>query len=90
LSCELSAKKIKHEVQRELPVEYKGIRVDCGYRVDLTVEEKLIVELKCVTKVLPIHEAQILTYMKLSGVKAGLLINFYVAMLKDGITRYVL
>ena len=90
LSYELSAKKIKHDVQRELPVEYKGMRLDGGYRIDLLVDDRLIVELKCVTKVLPIHETQILTYMRLANVKTGLLINFNVALLKDGIKRYVL
>ena len=90
LSYELSAKKIRHDVQKELPGEYKGIRLDCGYRVDLMVEDKLIVELKSVSEVLLIHEAQLLTYMRLAGVKTGLLINFNVRLLKDGLKRYVL
>ena len=90
LSYELSAKKIKHEVQSELPVEYKGMRLDGGYRVDLLVEGRLILELKSVAKLLPIHETQMLTYMRLANVKTGLLINFNVALLKDGIKRYVL
>jgi GxxExxY protein len=64
--------------------------LDCGYRIDLLVENKLILELKCVEKLFPIHEAQILTYMKLSNIKTGLLINFNVMMLKNGIKRFVL
>ncbi|UCD28993.1 MAG: GxxExxY protein, partial [Planctomycetota bacterium] len=71
-------------------VVYKGINLDCGYRVDLLVEKKIIVELKSVDKVLPIHEAQILTYMKLAKMGLGLIINFNVHQLKDGIKRFVL
>ncbi len=82
---------ISFEVQVPLPVEYKGVRLDCGYRVDLLVEKKLIVELKVVEKFLPIHIAQILTYMKLAQVSVGLLINFNVELLKEGgIKRFVL
>ncbi len=88
---ELSLADISFEVQVPLPVEYKGIRLDCGYRVDLFVEKKLIIELKVVDKFLPIHEAQILTYMKLARVPVGLLMNFNVELLKDGgIRRFVL
>ncbi len=75
--------------QVELPVEFKGLRVDAGYRIDLIVEGKLVVEVKAVEKVLPVHEAQLLTYLKLSKIKTGLLINFHVRQLKDGITRRV-
>jgi len=71
-------------------VEYKGIRLDCGYRVDLIIEGKIIVELKSVEQIKGIHEAQLLTYMKLTGVNIGLLINFNVNKLKDGIKRFVL
>jgi len=78
------------KMQHPLPVEYKGIRLDCGYRIDLFVEESLIVELKSVEKILPIHEAQLLTYMKLANIKVGLLINFNVKYLKSGIKRMVL
>jgi GxxExxY protein len=64
--------------QVDLPVEYKGLKLDCGYRLDLIVNEEVIVELKCVEKVLPVHEAQLLTYMQLTGRRVGLLINFNV------------
>ena len=90
LSYELLCAGIRHEPQKELPIDYKGMKIDCGYRVDLFVDEKLIVELKSVEKLLPIHEAQILTYMKLASVKIGLLLNFNVVRFKDGIKRFVL
>jgi len=89
-SFELLSANIRHDTQREMPVDYKGVKLDCGYRVDLLIESRLIVELKSVSKVLPIHEAQILTYMRLADVKTGLLINFNVSMLKDGLKRYAL
>lgn len=73
-----------------MPVEYKGIRLDCGYRIDILVDDRLILELKSVEEIAGIHKAQLLTYMKLSGIKTGLLINFNVAMLKDGIHRFKL
>jgi GxxExxY protein len=75
--------------QRELPVEYKGLRLDCGYRVDLVVEERVVVEIKAVEGLLPIHEAQLLTYLRLGRWPVGLLINFNVAVLKKGIRRLV-
>jgi len=78
------------KLQYPLPVEYKGIKLDCGYRIDLLVANSLIVELKSVENVLPIHQAQLLTYMKLSGIKIGLLMNFNVKYMKDGIKRMVL
>ncbi len=90
LSYELLGAGIQHIAQKELPIDYKGTKLDCGYRVDLLVDDALIVELKVVEKLLPIHEAQILTYMRLAGVKTGLLMNFNVARLKDGIKRFVL
>jgi GxxExxY protein len=71
-------------------VEYKGIKLDGGYRLDLIVQEEVIVELKCLERVLPIHEAQLLTYMRLTGERVGLLINFNVPVLTQGITRGVL
>ena len=80
---------MKVERQKPLPVQYKEIRFDEGFRLDLLVNDKIIVELKCVEKVLPIHEAQLYTYLKLSKKKVGLLINFNVKLLKDGITRVV-
>jgi GxxExxY protein len=90
LSFELSASNIKHCVQKALPVKYKHIELDCEYRIDLLIENKLIVELKSVEKILPVHEAQTLTYMKLANVNTGLLINFNVPLLKEGIKRFVL
>ena len=73
-----------------MPVKYKGIKIDCGYRVDLLVEERLIVELKSVDEVVTVHEAQLLAYMKLAGAPVGLLINFNVRQLAKGIKRFVL
>ena len=89
-SREMSLNAIPFEVQKSLPVEYKGIHLDCGYRLDVLVEDKLIVEIKSVSQLLPIHEAQVLTYMKLAHVSVGLLINFNVELLRDGIKRFVL
>jgi GxxExxY protein len=91
LARELALADIPFEVQVPLPVEYKGVRLDCGYRVDLFVEKQLIIELKVVERFLPIHVAQLLTYMKLANVSVGLLMNFHVALLKDGgMKRFVL
>lgn len=87
LSRELDLRNISHERQKALPVEYKGVRLDCGYRLDVVVGNKLIVELKAVESLLPIHKAQLLTYLKLTGIKTGLIINFNVSALKDGIQR---
>ena len=70
-----------------LPVSYKGKPVDCGYRLDLVVEKSLIVEIKSVELLLPVHQAQLLTYLKLSSIATGLLLNFHTAFLKDGIRR---
>ena len=69
---------------------YKEVQLDLGYRLDLVVEDELIVELKTVEKLLPIHEAQLLTYLKLSGIKTGVLLNFHSAVLRDGMKRMVL
>ena len=90
LSRELSLKEVPFERQRPLPVKYKGIALDCGYRLDLLVEDQVVVEIKAVEKILPIHEAQLLTYLRLGGWKAGLLLNFNVPVLKQGIRRLVL
>ena len=90
LAYELSKAGIAFQLEAELPVFYKEIRISCGYRIDLFVENALIVELKSVDEIHPIYEAQLLTYMKLSKVKTGLLINFNEKLLKDGIKRYVL
>jgi len=77
------------ERQKALPVIYRNIRVDCGYRIDLLVERKIIIERKAVEKLEPIHQAQLLSYLKLSNCKVGLLINFNVKVLKNGIRRLV-
>ena len=90
LAYELNRAKIPFQLQLELPVEYKQIKLNCGYRIDLLVDARLIVELKSADHLLKIHEAQILTYMKLAKVKVGLLINFNVEALKKGIKRFVL
>ena len=87
LCYELSQAGIKFERQKPLPVRYKEVNLDCGYRLDLVVEQKLILELKAVEQIAPIHEAQLLTYLKLSGLTLGLLINFNVPVLKSGIKR---
>ncbi len=90
LGHELHLAGLSYSVQELLPVNYKGIALECGYRLDLVVENKLIVELKSVEKLQKIHEAQILTYMKLTGLNVGLLINFNETLLKNGIKRFVL
>ena len=87
LCHELTLRGIKFRRQVDMPVRYKGILLDCGYRIDLIVEERVVVELKSVDKLLPIHDAQLLTYLKLSGYRVGLLINFNVPLLVDGIVR---
>ena len=89
LCAELTEMNISFDRQKVLPVIYKEKEIDCGYRIDLLVENELIVELKSCETLLPIHEAQLLTYLKLSGVKVGLLINFNVLRLKNGIKRMV-
>lgn len=89
LEHELKKRGCRVERQVALPVVYDGVRIDVGYRLDLLVEDAVIVELKAVEKLAPIHEAQLLSYLKLSGKKVGLLINFNVLHLKDGIKRMV-
>ena len=76
------------QLQVPVPVEYKEVRLECGYRLDVLVERQLIVELKAVEEIKNLHKAQLLTYMKLAGVRTGLLINFNVQVLKNGITRF--
>ena len=90
LAHELTINKISFMQQVLLPVEYKKVKLDCGYRVDIVVNDELILELKSVEQITDVHKAQILTYMKLMKMKTGLLINFNVKILKDGITRMVL
>jgi GxxExxY protein len=76
--------------QVKLPVVYKGLRLDCGYRLDVVVQDSVVVEFKSVEHILPIHQAQLLTYLRLSGKRVGLIINFNVAVLKNGIIRRIL
>lgn len=90
LAFELEKMGYKVVIQKPVPVVYEGIKLDAGYRIDMLVEDVIVVELKSVEGVLPIHKAQLLTYLKLSGHKLGLLINFNVVDLKQGITRMVL
>ncbi len=81
--------KLKVERQKGLPVIYRGILLDCGYRIDLLVEDEIVVEVKAVERFDPIHEAQLLSYLKLSNHQVGLLINFNVKILKNGVRRIV-
>jgi len=90
LAYELTQANVPFKLQVELPVEYKLMRLDCGYRIDLLADGKLIVELKSVEQLLKIHEAQVLTYMKLAKMSVGLLINFNVDVLRNGVRRFVL
>jgi len=89
LVFELAEAGLKVERQKPLPVVYGRVKLDCGYRVDLLVEEKVIVELKAVHELVAIHKVQLLSYLRLSGCKVGLLMNFNVKVLKDGIARLV-
>ncbi len=89
LCRELELNGIPFERQVALPIEYKGKKLDCGYRMDLVVAGVVVVELKSIEQILPIHEAQLLTYLRLSSLKVGLLINFNVRLLKEGILRRV-
>ncbi len=87
---ELISRGLSITTQAEIPVVYKGQRVDCAFRIDILVEGKVLIELKAVETVLPIHEAQLMTYMRLSGIRVGLLINFNVRTLKDGLIRRII
>lgn len=89
LAHELTLRKITYEKQKSLPVFYKGIELDCGYRMDLVVDSRVIVELKCVEKIAPVHEAQLLTYLRLAGIRVGLILNFHAPRLMDGFKRLV-
>ena len=86
---EVAQRGLRVEEQKPLPVVYREVRLDCGYRLDLLVEEAVIVEIKAVERLMPIHQAQLLSYLKLSGCKVGLLINFNVEILKHGVRRVV-
>ena len=90
LCHELTLRGLAFRRQVQLPIVYKGVRLDCGYRIDLVVAEKVILELKCVEMLSPIHRAQVLTYLKLSGHQVALLANFNVPLMIDGIERIVL
>ena len=91
LCHELHLRGLVFQRQVALPVQYKGIKLDCGYKLDLLIEDSVIVELKCVEHILPVHEAQLLTYLKMTGKRVGLILNFYVAALvRGGIVRKVL
>lgn len=89
LCHELSLRQISFEFQKPLPVRYKGVLLDCGYRIDLLVANQVIVELKSVEHLNPIHDAQVLTYLRLGNFNIGLILNFNVPVLKDGIRRKV-
>ena len=86
---ELELRGLHYERQKPLPVVYKGNKLDCGYRLDVVVENAIVLELKSCEKIEPIYEAQILTYLKLSGLHLGLILNFNVSMMRDGIKRVV-
>ena len=90
LAHELATRGFDVKRQLAIPVSYKGICLDCGYRADLLVEDQIIVELKTIERFAPIHEAQILSYLRLSGKKVGLLINFHAYSIKQGLKRVVL
>jgi len=90
LRHEFAIRKIGFQKQKPVPLVYKEIKLDCGFRLDLLVEKRVVVELKSVDAIAPIHEAIMLTYLRLSGHKLGLLINFNVSILKDGIRRFIM
>jgi GxxExxY protein len=90
LCLELKEAGIAFRRQVPLPVVYKSVRLDCGYRMDIVADNELVIEIKAAERLLPIHEAQMLTYLRLSGVRAGLLMNFNSVVLKDGLRRFVL
>jgi GxxExxY protein len=89
LAHELTKRNLRVEIQKPLPLVYEQVKLDCGYRIDLLVDGEVVVEIKSVDGVAPVHEAQVITYLKLSGCKLGLLINFNVPALKDGIHRFI-
>lgn len=89
LCHELNLRELSFESQKSLPVEYKGKRLDCGYRLDIVVDNVIILELKACEAIIPIHKAQLLTYLKLSGLHLGLILNFNVPVMRDGIVRIV-
>ena len=90
LCYELAQQGLRFERQVALPVVYKSVALECGYRMDVVVENTVLLELKTVEHLLPVHDAQLLTYLKLSGLRIGLLLNFHTAVLRDGIRRRIL
>jgi len=90
LCQEMALRGIEFQRQVSLPMEYKGVKLDCGYRIDLIVEKRVIVELKTVEKIAPVHEVQLRTYLALTGIRVGLLLNFFVPVMAEGIKRIVL
>jgi GxxExxY protein len=90
LRHEFNVRGVRCEVAVPLPLVYKGIKLDCGYEMDIVVEDKIVLELKSIAALLPVHEAQLLTYLRLSKKRVGLLMNFNVPVLKDGVIRRVL
>jgi GxxExxY protein len=90
LEFELQTRGVQVDRELQLPVRYKEVQLDCGFRADFIIEERLILELKSVDRLTAVHEAQLLTYMKLSGCATGLLINFNTKRLRDGLKRFVL
>lgn len=90
LCRELTLRGISFRKECGVPLQYKGIRLDCGYRVDLLVADLVVVEIKAIEVLAPVHDAQLLTYLRVGGWKVGLLINFNVAVLRDGIRRRIL
>ncbi len=89
LAFELAKRDMQIEEQRAIPVVYQSVKLECGYRIDILVNKKVIVEIKAVETILPIHKAQLLTYLRLSGCSVGLLLNFNVKVLKEGLRRLV-
>lgn len=89
LEHELRARGLRCERQKAMPVSYRGVQLDCGYRVDLLVEGLVVVEVKAVSRMLPIHCAQLMTYLKLSGIHVGLLLNFHAVRMRNGVRRCV-
>jgi GxxExxY protein len=90
LCRELMVRGVPFEKEKPLPLEYKGVRLECGYRIDILVASAVVVEVKSIEAIAPIHEAQLLTYLRLGGWRVGLLINFNVALLKNGIRRKII
>jgi GxxExxY protein len=90
LCHELKLHSIPHQRQAPMPVVYKNLKLEHGYRIDILIPGRLVIEIKAVEAIAPVHEAQLLTYLRLTGIHTGLLLNFYVPVLKDGIKRMIL